>query len=71
MLHCLMFEKLATFLMNDQPTTCPNCGVRCDDLASFYHTNAKCLVMRCLNTKCSFTFYEEEDEYYLKLWGII
>ncbi len=66
-----MFERLPTFLMNDQPTTCPNCGTRCEDLGTFYHTNAKCLIMRCLNEECTFIFFEEEDEYYLKLWGII
>ena len=64
-------EPLPIFLMNDQPTTCGICGSRCEDLGSFYHTNAKCLVMKCLNTDCLFTFFEEEDEYFLKLWKVI
>ena len=67
----LRFEPLDFFLMNDQPFTCPNCGVRCDELASFYHTNAKLFVQQCLNRKCNFICYEEEDEYFLKLWGVI
>jgi hypothetical protein len=59
------------FLMNDQPFTCPYCGARCEEIADFYHTYFKLFVQQCLNKKCGFICTEEEDEYYLKLWGII
>jgi len=65
-----LFKPLEVFLMNDQPFTCPYCGSRCVDIASFYHTNAKALVELCLNKKCCFICYEEEDEYFLRLWKI-
>ena len=65
------FKSLEIFLMNDQPFTCPVCSSRCEELASFNHTNAKCLIQKCLNKECQFTCYEEEDKYYLKLWRVI
>ena len=64
-------KLLETFLMNDQPFICPHCGSRCEEIANFYHTNTKTLIQECLNEKCRFICYEEEDEYYLKLWGVI
>lgn len=63
-------KTLEIFLMNDQPFTCPHCGARCETLADFYHTNSKRLVQQCLNPDCRFICYEEEDEYYLKLWKV-
>lgn len=63
-------KSLEIFLMNDHPFTCPYCGSRCEDIASFYHTNAKVIVELCLNVQCCFLCYEEEDEYYLRLWKI-
>ncbi len=63
-----LFEPLEIFLMNDQPFTCPHCGSRCIEIASFSHTNSKMFIQQCLNSSCSFICFEEEDEYYLKLW---
>lgn len=65
------FFPLPTFLMNDQPFTCPYCGSRCEELGSFYHTKAKSFVQKCLNETCGFVCFEEEDEDSLKLWGVI
>lgn len=65
------FNPLPTFLMNDQPFTCPQCGARCRELASFGHTSYKYFVQECLNDQCGFICSEEEDEYSLKLWKII
>jgi hypothetical protein len=64
-------KLLETFLMNDQPFTCPHCGSRCEEIANFYHTNYKIFIQECLNEKCKFLCNEEEDEYFLKLWGVI
>lgn len=66
-----MFETLQIFLMNEQPTTCPYCGARCDELGNFYHTKAKRLIMKCLNENCLLTFFEDEEEYFLRLWKLI
>jgi transcription elongation factor Elf1 len=65
------FKVLETYLMNDQPFTCPHCGSRCEEIANFSHTNNKVVIQMCLNEKCGFICYEEEDEYFLKLWGVI
>lgn len=51
--------------MNDQPFTCPHCGTRCIEIASFYHTNAKLFINECLNKSCGFICGEEEDEEFL------
>ncbi len=67
----LEIKSLETFLMNNQPFTCPHCGSRTEELAGFYHTNAKSSIQKCLNIRCGFMCYEEEDEYFLKLWGVI
>lgn len=71
MIYSKPFKPLDTFLMNDQPFTCPHCGSRCEQIADFYHTNAKTFIQECLNKKCKFICNEEEDEYFLKLWGVI
>ena len=67
-MHQQLFQPLEIFLMNDQPFTCPHCGARCEELASFYHTNAKSLIEKCLNEDCGFICFEEEDEEFLTLW---
>lgn len=64
-------KELEIFLMNDQPFSCPYCGSRSLEIASFYHTNAKLLISECLNKDCGFICGEEEDADYLKLWKII
>ncbi len=71
MLYTTPIQPLEIFLMNDQPFTCPHCGTRCEEVANFYHTNTKRFIQQCLNDSCAFVCYEEEDEYYLKLWKVI
>ena len=63
-------QPLEIFLMNDQPFTCPHCGARCEELANFYHTNAKSFVEKCLNEDCGFICFQEEDEEFITLWKI-
>lgn len=65
------FKPLDIFLMNEYLFTCPYCGSRCEELASFHHTNAKLSIQKCLDNECGFLCYEEEDAYFLKLWGVI
>jgi len=45
--------------MNDPPFTCPHCGARCEELASFCHTNAKSFIEKYLNEDCGFICFEE------------
>lgn len=71
MVYDIPIQPLEIFLMNDQPFICPYCEARCEELGDFYHTNAKRCVQRCLSDYCAFVCYEEEDEYYLKLWKVI
>jgi transcription elongation factor Elf1 len=65
------FKPLQQYLMNDQPFTCPHCGARCREIASFGHTNYKYFVQQCLDDQCGFICSEEEDKYSLKLWKIM
>ncbi len=65
------FQLLEIYLMNDQPFTCPHCGSRCEEIASFYHTKLKSGIQVCLNNKCKYVCMEEEDEYLIKLWRVI
>ncbi len=64
------FKPLEIYLMNDQPFTCPHCGSRCEEIASFQHTKSKTGIQECLNGKCNYVCIEEEDEYFIKLWGV-
>ncbi len=59
---------LDTYLMNDQPFICPQCGARCQEIASFYNTLSKSSIQECLNVNCDFIGFELEDEYFSKLW---
>jgi hypothetical protein len=52
---------LEIFLMNDQPFVCPTCGSRTEQLASFYHTEAKSQIEQCLNESCKL-IYAVSDE---------
>ena len=60
------FNPLPTFLMNDQPFTCPQCGARCRELADFYHMNANQFIQQCLNDTCGFICGEEENDYFMQ-----
>ncbi|MCU0320988.1 MAG: hypothetical protein MUE72_01155 [Chitinophagaceae bacterium] len=51
------------YLSHDQPTTCKICGTRTNWLADFSHTKAKLIVHECLDKKCGFLFYEEDDNF--------
>ncbi len=69
MLNQKQFQLLETFFMYDQPFTCPYCGSCCEEIASFYHTNAKTTIEKCLNEDCGFTCFQVVDEEMLTLWG--
>ncbi|MEO7490341.1 MAG: hypothetical protein ABIU77_24700 [Ferruginibacter sp.] len=64
-MNATYFKLLQIFLMNDQPFTCPYCGARCLEIASFYHTNAKLFIQQCLDETCGIVCGEEEDEEFI------
>jgi hypothetical protein len=49
------------YLMTDQPTTCPICGVRTEIYGSFIHTNLNMQIIECLNYRCKHVFLEVES----------
>jgi len=48
------------FLMNDQPITCPLCGLRTLVVADFYHTLFKGFFHYC--TEDNYLFIEQESD---------
>jgi hypothetical protein len=58
-----MIDFNNTFLISDQPTTCPKCGARTE-----FHTqtspisNENVEVHKCLSKKCQFEFVIEFDD---------
>jgi len=48
------------FLMNDQPMTCPLCGLRTLIVADFYHTRFKGFFHYC--TEDDYLFIEQDDD---------
>jgi hypothetical protein len=49
---------LEVYLMNDQPTTCPQCGAR----TSFDEIDNATQNHHCLNTKCNYEFVTEAED---------
>lgn len=48
------------YLFSDQPTTCPQCGVRTEIIADHFDSLAKTQEHRCLSVDCGFEFLVEE-----------
>lgn len=53
---------METYLMNDQPTTCPICGARSDIISDLYHTNLGLFINECLDIHCKHVFLEVDPE---------
>lgn len=50
------------YLMGDQPTTCPRCGVRTEMMDYSIGISAKSKYHTCLSNDCKYIFILEEDE---------
>ena len=50
-------DELETFIMSDQPTTCPKCGSRTDS----FDIDKEKQQHLCLNDSCNFEFFKEEE----------
>jgi hypothetical protein len=48
------------YLITDQPSTCPICGIRSEVVSNFYHTNLQLVINECLNINCKLVFLEVE-----------
>lgn len=44
------------FILNDQPTTCPKCGIRTDIVLDLSHTTNKIQIHKCFNEQCNYQF---------------
>ncbi len=54
-----MQQSLETYILSDQPCTCPKCGVRTEILADFYKTKNQTQIHQCPNDRCKFEFVLE------------
>ncbi len=58
----MIYELQTIYCYNDQPATCPFCYTRTEEIASFYHTNARRTIEQCLNEACRFVIVMGEWE---------
>ncbi len=56
-----MINFSETFIYSDQPTTCPECGVRSEIIVDLSHTKDQTQVHKCPNEKCKFEFVMQYD----------
>ncbi len=55
--HSLFNQSaLELFLISDQPTTCPKCGVRTEMLQGYYTSEIEEQINICLAPNCRFVF---------------
>jgi hypothetical protein len=58
-----MIDLYNTFLINDQPMTCPKCGTRTDFFVQISPvSNEYAEIHKCLSKECQFEFVAECDE---------
>lgn len=57
----LNIPALEIFLISDQPTTCPKCGVRTEIILSITKSDLIAEVNACLSSRCRFIFLTSEN----------
>lgn len=58
-----MIDFHNTYLMNDQPTTCPKCGARTHFTMQISPvSNEAVQIHQCMNQTCQFEFVVETEE---------
>lgn len=55
-----MINIISIFSFSDQPTTCPQCGLRTEIVVDNFDTPAKTQEHRCPSADCGFEFIIEE-----------
>lgn len=53
-------SSLEMFLISDQPTTCPKCGVRTEIILNLFDSETDLQVNVCLSLTCRFVFLSAE-----------
>ncbi|WP_425290722.1 hypothetical protein [Spirosoma linguale] len=53
-------QELPIYLISDQPTVCPECGLRTLVIGDFFHTNSKSAIHQCEEDR--YIFIEQVDE---------
>jgi hypothetical protein len=51
---------ISYYLTTNNPTTCPLCGGRTNEISSFTHTLLELRIEECLNNECKNVFFEIE-----------
>jgi len=54
-------NRFDIYLMNDQPTTCPICGIRTEIILEFSVSQMVIQYHKCLSVNCEYSFIVEED----------
>jgi hypothetical protein len=62
-----MIDYNNTILINDQPTSCPICGVRTDFYTTISPTSKESVeIHTCISNTCQYEFVAEEDEDFIR-----
>ena len=56
-----MINFQEVLIINDQPTTCPKCGMRTDIVLDLTHTTNQIQIHRCSDEECNCQFVVEKD----------
>jgi len=56
-----MIDFQEVLIINDQPTTCPKCGMRTEVVLDLSHITNQIQINRCFNEECNCQFVVEKD----------
>jgi len=56
-----MIDFQEVLIINDQPMTCPKCGMRTDIVLDLSHTTNQVQIHKCFNEECDYQFVVEKD----------
>ena len=56
-----MINYSEVYICSDQPTTCPQCGVRCEIIMDLGHSKSQTQINFCRNKECGFEFITQND----------
>lgn len=58
-LHMISISEI--YIYSDQPTTCPNCGLRTEIILDLSHTKDQTQIHKCDSAGCNFEFVVQND----------
>jgi transcription elongation factor Elf1 len=56
-----MINFSEVFIYSDQPTTCPECGMRTEIILDLFHTKEQTQIHKCPSVGCNFEFEVQND----------